>query len=205
MENFKEEWRPVVGYEGFYEVSNTGKVDSINFHREGYRARLKTQIIKGYVRVSLLKKSKVKHFFLHRLVAEAFIPNPNNLPFINHKDENKLNNRVDNLEWCTASYNNNYGSIKQKISEKKGVPVIQLTLDGKFVARYKSLREAAAKTGAQLSSISAVCLGKLLKTHGYKWRYEDDEKDEKKYVLRNKIEQYTHSKVKKHNNIFPVI
>ena len=119
-----EEWRPVVGYEGLYEVSNTGRVrsvdkyDSMNRFLRGRILRLFTDGL-GYLRAQLYSNSKRKSFLVHRLVAQAFIPNPDNLPQVNHRDENPGNNNVDNLEWCDRSYNNNYGTRKDKVRESK--------------------------------------------------------------------------------------
>ena len=110
-----EEWRPVVGYEGLYEVSNIGRVRSLDRYVKGkgksyflHKGRVLSPGIKteGYLIVRLQRRM----FYVHRLVTEAFLPNPDNLPEVNHKDEDKLNNRVDNLEWCTVKYNNNYGT-----------------------------------------------------------------------------------------------
>lgn len=120
----KQIWREIPGYEGLYQVSNTGRVRSLN-----YNGTRKTKVLKqitdklGYKRVNLFKNNKKKNYLVHRLVALAFIPNPNNYPIINHKDENPSNNYYKNLEWCTYEYNNNYGTKKQKISESmKGKP-----------------------------------------------------------------------------------
>ena len=103
-----EEWRAVPGYEGLYEVSNMGNVR--NVRRNKLLRLLKTN--NGYIRVFLCKNGIKTGFQVHRLVSEAFIPNPNNLPQVNHKDEDKTNNNVDNLEWCTAKYNLNYGTAR---------------------------------------------------------------------------------------------
>ena len=121
-----EEWRPVVGYEGLYEVSNTGQVRSLDRYikngHSSYRLH-KGKVISllkgeyGYIQVNLYYNGKNYKKYVHRLVAQAFIPNPDNLPQINHKDEDKTNNRVDNLEWCTAKYNINYGTRKDKVRE----------------------------------------------------------------------------------------
>ena len=114
-----EKWKNIAGYEGKYQISSLGRVKSLN-----YRNTRKKKIIKlkkeknGYIRVGLHYKGKQNLKSVHRLVAEAFIPNPNNYPIINHKDENKQNNRVDNLEWCTIKYNNNYGTRIEKAKIK---------------------------------------------------------------------------------------
>ena len=115
----EEIWKDIKGYEGLYKVSNLGRVKSVHFN---HSKKVTEKILKpikdrdGYVDAFLYKNGKVKHFKMHRLVAEAFIPNPNNLPQINHIDENVNNNRVDNLEWCTVGYNINYGKRNEKVS-----------------------------------------------------------------------------------------
>ena len=115
-----EEWRPVVGYEGLYEVSSYGRVRSLdryderNCFREGRILKLYTSRV-GYLRVQLSLNSKKKMYLVHRLVAEAFIPNPDNLPEVNHLDEDKTNNRVENLEFCDRKYNINFGTRKDKV------------------------------------------------------------------------------------------
>lgn len=101
-----EEWKPVVGYEGLYEVSNYGDVKSLNTNK----IRCKKKDKYGYYCINLSKNGKRKTYFIHQLVARAFIPNPNNYPCVNHIDEKKTNNCVWNLEWCTHKYNNNYGN-----------------------------------------------------------------------------------------------
>lgn len=114
----EEIWRPVVGYEGLYEVSSYGRVRSLDRYdnRNCFR---KGELMNffygcGYLKVVFSKNGIVKKYLVHRLVAQAFIPNPDNLPQVNHKDEDKTNNMVDNLEWCTAKYNINYGTSKER-------------------------------------------------------------------------------------------
>lgn len=186
----KEIWKDVVGYEGYYEVSNFGNVRSIdryvNHSSGGERISkgkyLKQQILKGYKRVQLSKERKVKHHFVHRLVAFAFIPNPNNLPEINHIDEDKTNNNVENLEWCDTKYNINYGTRLQKCSKiltnRKDLSkyVLQYTLDGEFVNEYPSVSEAHRQTGIRINSISQCCNGHKRYTHagGYKWCFKSE-------------------------------
>ena len=119
-----EEWRSIEGYEGLYEVSNTGRVRSLdrydnrNYFRKGKVLSPGKDTV-GYLFVILTCNGKRKAINVHRLVAKAFIENPDNLPQVNHKDEDKTNNNVDNLEWCTAKYNNKYGSRKDKVRESK--------------------------------------------------------------------------------------
>lgn len=118
----KQIWKDISGYEGLYQVSNTGKVRSLNYKGTGKKKILKTGNT-GYKRlykmVNLHKNKKQKPHYVHRLVAEAFIPNPNNLPYVNHKDENPDNNAVWNLEWCTPKYNANYGTAIERMSKTK--------------------------------------------------------------------------------------
>ena len=110
-----EEWRAVPGYEGLYEVSNMGNVRNV---RKNTLLRLSKDCY-GYIQVSLYKNGRRTGLRVHRLVAEIFIPNSENLPMVNHKDEDKSNNRVDNLEWCTAKYNMNYGTIVERREKTK--------------------------------------------------------------------------------------
>lgn len=119
-----EEWKNVIGYEGLYEVSNTGQVRSLDRYVKYSNGRIhlhKGKVLSpvkdkyGYLAVCLCCNEKQKRIKIHRLVAQAFLPNPDNLPQVNHKDEDKLNNSVDNLEWCTAKYNNNYGHRTENI------------------------------------------------------------------------------------------
>lgn len=121
MENTKEIWKPVVGYEGLYEVSNLGRVRSLNYNGTGTKGTLSEATNKcGYKYLVLCNNGKRKHHLVHRLVAGAFLINPNNLPQVNHKDEHKDNNCIDNLEWCDNKYNNNYGT-KNQWKRKKAV------------------------------------------------------------------------------------
>ena len=117
-----EEWKAIAGYEGLYEVSNLGRIKSLSrIDSRGYKRNEKILKLNkdsgGYLKVSLYKNGKPKQYNVHRLVAIAFIPNPDNLPEVNHKDENRINNYVDNLEWCNRKYNCNYGARNSKISE----------------------------------------------------------------------------------------
>ena len=123
----KEIWRPIKGYENLYEISSRGRIKSVDRYVKGRYGNLRFQKggirkttcnSRGYPAIALCKDGKYKMFNIHRLVAKAFIPNPDNLPEINHKDENKENNCVDNLEWCTRKYNMNYGTTQYRIHNK---------------------------------------------------------------------------------------
>jgi len=173
----KEIWRDVRGYEGLYQVSNQGRIrcyDRYNkygkCHHKGHIMR--PYMIKGYHTITLRKDGKYKHHQIHRIVAFAFIPNPNNYPCINHKDENRINNNVDNLEWCTAKYNINYGTGLQKRAAAHSVPVNQFGLDGSFICSYPSMHIAYRSTGISPSKICNACKGIRRKAGGYIWKYK---------------------------------
>lgn len=172
----KEYWKPVVGYEGLYEVSNFGRVKSLKFGKERI---LKQKIRGGYYSVGLSKNGIVKTYQVHRLVAEAFIDNTDNLPQVNHKDENKLNNSVDNLEWCDAQYNCNYGTRTERLSKsqingKRSKIVIQYNLDGTFVREWPSTMECE-RNGYKNTGISKCCNGKRKTAKGFIWAYKNEE------------------------------
>lgn len=170
----EEIWKPVVGYEGMYEVSNFGRVWSIR-----RKLFLKQKVTKnGYYIVGLSTYCKVRWFKVSILVAKHFIPNPLNLPQVNHIDEDKSNNRVDNLEWCTAKENSNHGTRNQRISEKKtngktSKALEQFTLGWEKVAEYPSTREAERQTGYDNTNIGRACNGKLKTYQNYYWRYKE--------------------------------
>ena len=153
-----EEWRDIKGYEGYYQISNFGRVKSLSRDVGSNRCKketiMKTSLDKdGYEHLVLRKNGKQRHFRVNRLVAEAFLENPNNYPQVNHKDEDKTNNNANNLEWCSAKYNVNYGSRTEKASKK----VICVTT-GKI---FKSIAEASKYYNLKGNHISACCKGKL--------------------------------------------
>lgn len=180
-----EVWKDIRGYENLYQSSTFGRARSLDNYRKGRNGSLrfcKGKILKpstdkdGYLLVGLCKNGKQKTYKVHRLVAEAFIPNPNNLPQVNHKDENKQNNFVSNLEWCSAKYNSNYGtaiqrSSEKKINGKKSKTVLQYTLDGQFVREWKSTAEAG-RNGYNHGAVAACCRGKLKKYKDSIWKYK---------------------------------
>ena len=173
----KEVWKDIPGYEGLYQVSNLGRVKSLVRKGKKEEIILRQVCNRGYLQVRLAKNSISKTYKVHRLVAQAFIPNPHNYPMINHKDEDKTNNCVWNLEWCNNSYNQLYGTLPEKKRilntnhPSKSVPVKQFTLEGKLIAKYPSQSEAARKTGIPQSCIYNNCAGKTKITHNYIFTY----------------------------------
>ena len=172
MEESIEIWKDITGYEGLYQVSNLGRVKSLKYKRSNKEKIIKSYVRKlGYLAVSLYKENKFKIFSIHRLVAQAFVPNPNNLPCINHKDENPSNNIWTNLEWCTYEYNNNYGAHNIRQANTKSKPIKQISLDGTVVKIWPSALVACKENEYNRSSISFCCKG-IRKTHkGYLWAY----------------------------------
>lgn len=167
----EEEWRDIKGYEGLYQVSNTGKVRSLNYRKTGREKLLKPQTDKnGYLFVGIRKNGKRKFKKIHRLVAEAFLDNPNNLPEVNHKDENPSNNCVFNIEYCDHKYNINYGTrnIRSKISQSKTVVAYK---NGVEVLRFSSTAEAQ-RNGYNSGNISCCCRGIYKQYKGFKWQYK---------------------------------
>ena len=169
-DSIKEIYKPIKGYD--YEVSNTGQVRNIRTGRI-----LKQTITQyGYCQVGLHKDGVQKTVLVHRLVAQAFIPNPKNLPEVNHKDECKTNNRIDNLEWCSSSYNTNYGTRNQRIAKANSIvkskPVEQLNNNGLVVATYQSATEIERVLGFNQSNISLACK-KGVKRYNYYWRFKN--------------------------------
>lgn len=175
-----EVWRYIVGYENIYMISNLGNVKSVgrivkrgtNFKPVNERY-LKLGNNKGYMTVALSKEGKVRYFQVHRLVAQAFIPNPDNLPCVNHKDENKSNNCVDNLEWCTKSYNNSYNGARVKAAISKRKPVLQFELDGTFIREWSHAREAAETLSLDKRSIYDCCKGHRKTFGGFIWKRKE--------------------------------
>lgn len=145
----KEEiWKPIEGYEGLYEVSNLGRVKSLNYKHTGQEKIMKTLLKRtGYCRASLRKDNISKDWSVHRLVANAFIENPENLPEVNHKDENPSNNCVENLEWCDHKYNVNYGTAIKRRAEKLSTPIKCLDLETNKTTYFSSINEAGKVLG----------------------------------------------------------
>lgn len=181
------DWRDVKGLEGKYKVSEKGVVAMLPKFLKGkdnslrfmpLKAMKRTQNPLGYWMVSLPKNGRINGVFLHRIMAEAFIPNPDNLPFINHKDENPANYSLDNLEWCTQKYNVNYGTCKQKMSEKHinnhllSKRVLQCDMQGNLIKEWPSIAEATRDEYSR-APISKCCNGHIASYKGYIWKFKN--------------------------------
>ena len=170
-----EEWRDVVGYEN-YLISNLGRFKSKISNKV-----LRQHIVQKYLKVSLVNKNGKKLIASHRAVAFAFIPNNDGFRCINHLDENKLNNRIENLEWCSHSYNNNYGTRNKRISDKQrnnpkySKRIKQYSLNGKFIKEWESICEAG-RNGFDRKGISNCCHNDVgyYSCNGYLWKFSDD-------------------------------
>ena len=183
-----ELWMDVIGYEGIYKVSNLGRIKSLdrldasNHKLTGRELKQKTNR-GGYSQVTLFKNSSRKTVSVHRVVASCFVPNPSDYPVINHKDENKLNNKVANLEWCSQKYNANYGSRNKRIIRDRKKAVVGTHVKTGEKIKFESIREAE-RNGFFSSNVSKCCRGEYKSSDGktlisingkrykgYEWNY----------------------------------
>lgn len=182
-----EQWKSIVDFENIYEVSSLGRVRRIHKDPRSSKYKILTlDTLRGYKRITLYKNGKGYKKQVHRLVAEAFIPNPYNLEQVNHKDENPSNNNVNNLEWCTRIYNINYGTAIARQVAKRSKKVIQLDLNGNYINEFDSTQEASRVLGISQGLISGCCNGgywrdkhsKFIKCNRagkFKFKYKENE------------------------------
>ena len=162
-----EIWKDIEGYEGLYQVSNKGRVKSLKYGKERI---LRPGIDRdGYYKIMLYNDSARKTFRLHRLVAEAFIPNLDNKPEVNHKDENKKNNCVENLEWIRHIDNCNYGTRNKRLSRK----LLQYSKDGEFIKEWQSAVEVKRVLGIDHGNIARCCKGRYKSAGNFIWKYKE--------------------------------
>lgn len=176
-------WKTIKGYEGYYEVSDTGRVRSLTrvipnvsetsdiFYRtlHGREMKLTYDPINGYYVVNLRKNCTSNVRQVHRIVAETFLENPDNLPTVNHIDGNKLNNDLSNLEWASYSWNNLH-ALQHGLRRPRGVTICQYTSDGELVGQFRSVCEASRATGIGRANISHCVNRRTLSAGGYVWR-----------------------------------
>ncbi|WAX17991.1 DNA endonuclease [Streptococcus phage SG586P1] len=176
----KEIWKDITGYEGLYQVSDQGRVKSLErkFHiwHGGERIQ-KERILKqatthnGYLRVTLYAGDKPKTLKVHRLVCEAFHKNPNNKPEVNHINENRTDNRACNLEWCTRRENCNHGTHNERVAKALSKTVGQFSLDGKLIKVWQSASEVRRQIGFNQGYVSAAARGEHKQAYGFIWKY----------------------------------
>ena len=173
----KEVWKDIEGYEGLYQVSNLGRVKSFDTKDKLGRIR-KGRVLKpfrkksGYLYVDLCRNGKRKSHSLHRLVAQAFIPNPENKPEVNHIDEDKTNNIVDNLGWSTRTDNNNHGTRNERVSKINSIPIIATNIKTGESKDFYGGNECARQLGLNQGHITDVLKGRLKQTGGYTFKYK---------------------------------
>ena len=181
-ENEKVRVKPINHFPN-YVVTSDGKIFSKErtvIKKNGVRMTYHSKEIRptdngtGYKSVMLYNTKRKVRVYVHRIVAKAFIPNPQKLPQINHKDENRANTAADNLEWCTCRYNLMYGSHQEKVIKRNSIPVVQLTLNDEFVAEYPSAMAAMRATGIKQGTISRVIQGIGRTAGGYKWKSKQE-------------------------------
>jgi len=177
-----EIWKDIKGYEGIYKISNYGNVKSLNFNRTNKEKLLKNRIVnEGYVQVVLYKNSKRKAYYVHCLVANHFIENPNNLPEVNHKDGNKQNNNVDNLEWVTSKENsiheikNNLKVIQHRINNPMSKKIIQKNTKHEIIKIWDSMNDIKRDLGLNISNIHKCCNNQIKTAYGFIWDYYNRE------------------------------
>lgn len=172
-----EIWKDIEGYEGLYQISSEGRVKSLG---NGKSNNSKERILKsrkdkdGYLLVNLYKEGKMRSYLVHRLVAQAFLENPNNLPQVNHRNEYKTDNRVENIEYCDCSYNINFGTRNERVVKAESIPILQFSKTGEFIRKWESGTQIEKELGFYNSNICMCCKGKIKTAYRYVWGYEKD-------------------------------
>lgn len=165
----EEVWKDIEGYEGLYQVSNLGRVKRVTTGRI-----LKGMVSgSGYIQVDLSKQGATSKKLIHRLAAQAFIPNPENKLEVNHIDEDKTNNKVDNLEWATRQENNNHGTHNEKVSKSNSIPIIATHIKSEDSKEFYGASECARQLGLSQSHISEVLKGKRKTVGGFTFKYKE--------------------------------
>lgn len=174
----EEIWKDIRGWEGLYQVSNLGRIRTLpKIHNSIHPYVTKEKILKffpnkdGYWLVDLVKDRKKTRFQVHRLVALTFVPNPQNKPEVNHINEIKTDNRIENLEWATRTENNNHGTRNKRSGDANSKSVYQYDLQGKYICEYPSTKVAARALGVSVSLISACCCGRVNSTRGFVFKH----------------------------------
>lgn len=210
LKDFEGEiWKDIAGFKGVYQVSNYGRIKALDRYItncRGVKYFCKGKIISpwkntgGYCRYFLYKNNTKVCIIAHRLVAELFVPNPNNLPIVNHKDENPSNNCFWNLEWCTHTYNMNYGTAplrkKRKMLNRpdESRTIYQFTLSGELVNTYPSANEAERQTGIKATNILSVCGNKRSSSAGgFIWSQSNNKDDINDKINRKKDKAYSYA------------
>lgn len=163
MNCYDEIWKPVVGFESKYLVSNLGRVKSIGTYNTCKKGIMKPMVNReGYLHINFFDNGRKKDIGIHRVVAQAFIPNPNGYKYVHHKDENPSNNCVDNLEWCTNSANIRYSCGRQ---------VAQMDSNGNVIRVFNCISDASKELNIPVSNITKCCIGKRTSAGNYSWKY----------------------------------
>ena len=181
-----EVWKDIPNYEGIYKASNFGRIKMVKrtlTDSLGKKINKKEHILKPrtgnrYYMIALYKNGKREDLLLHRVIAQTFIPNPENKPFVNHKDENCFNNCSDNLMWCTQKENMNWGTINERMSKnsKSKRKVNQYDMDGNFIKQWDCMTDFYKSKGLKLKTgIIECCKGRRQSHMGYKWKYADED------------------------------
>lgn len=185
-----EVWKDIEGFEGKYAVSNLGNVKSLNYRHTGKEKILSPfKTWKGYLRVNLCRNGKRKNYAVHRLVLSTFNPVDDSESLqVNHIDEDKSNNRLENLEWMTCKENNNYGTHNDRVAEKTtngklSIPLVQLTIEGRYIRSYKSAMDAKRLGGFHQGAIIKCCKGKRKSHGGFRWMYLSEYMDKNNGLL----------------------